>query len=109
MKLPFLIIVLLLTVTFSSALAETGAVPKSQSPVTVELYVTEWCPYCRKAQEYLKSKNIPFKAYDIEADSAAHTRYTALGGRGVPLIIVGQNRMSGFSVDKLEHLLKISR
>ena len=76
---------------------------------TVEIYVTDWCGYCRQAQSYMKSRGIPFVAYDIEKDSAANRRHKELGGRGVPLIIVGSNRMSGFSAKQLEYYLNNSR
>lgn len=72
---------------------------------TVEMYVTAWCGYCKKAEAYMKSKNIPFVAYDIEKDSSARQRHKELGGRGVPLIIVGSNKMSGFSPETLERYL----
>jgi glutaredoxin-like YruB-family protein len=76
---------------------------------TVEIYVTDWCGYCRQAQSYMKSKGIPYVAYDIEKDSAANQRHKAMGGRGVPLIIIGSNRMSGFSAKQLEYYLNNSK
>ncbi len=76
---------------------------------TVEMYVTDWCGYCKKAQNYMKSKGIPYVAYDIEKDNAANKRHQELGGRGVPLIIIGSNKMSGFSPETLEYYLKNSR
>jgi glutaredoxin-like YruB-family protein len=72
---------------------------------TVELYVTDWCGYCKRAVAYMKAKNIPFVAYDIEKDEAARKRFQQLGGRGVPLIMVGNRRMSGFSPETLERFL----
>lgn len=72
---------------------------------TVELYVTSWCGYCKQAAAYMKSRNIPFVAYDIEKDSSAKQRHAELGGRGVPLIIIGKNKMSGFSPETLEQYL----
>lgn len=87
-----------------------AAPPKKASfSGTVELYVTDWCGYCKKAQGYLKGRGIPFVAYDIEKDAAAHQRYKEMGGRGVPLIVVGSNRMSGFSQESLEYYLDNSR
>lgn len=73
---------------------------------TVELYVTSWCGYCRKAQEYLKSRQVPYVAYDIEKDPAAARRHKELGGRGVPLIVIGDKRISGFSAEALDHYLE---
>jgi glutaredoxin-like YruB-family protein len=76
---------------------------------TVDIYVTEWCGYCKQALSYMKSKGIPFTTYDIEKDSAAKQRHKDLGGRGVPLIIIGSNKMSGFSADNLEYYLNNSK
>ena len=72
---------------------------------TVEMYVTEWCGYCKKAKAYMQSRNIPFVAYDIEKDSNASRRHAELGGGGVPLIVIGDKKMSGFSPETLEHYL----
>ena len=72
---------------------------------TVEIYITAWCGYCKKAVAYMKSRNIPYVAYDIEKDSDAKQRHRDLGGRGVPLIIIGKNKMSGFSAEVLEYYL----
>jgi glutaredoxin-like YruB-family protein len=72
---------------------------------TVEMYMTEWCGYCKKAAAYMKSRNIPFVAYDIEKDSSAQKRHAELGGRGVPLLVIGDKKMSGFSAEILEQYL----
>ena len=72
---------------------------------TVELYVTSWCGYCKQALAYVKSNNIKYVAYDIEKDSAANQRYEEMGGRGIPLIIIGDNIMSGFSQETFEHYM----
>ncbi|HEY5975297.1 MAG TPA: glutaredoxin domain-containing protein [Geobacteraceae bacterium] len=76
---------------------------------TVELYVTAWCGYCKKAQRYLTDRGIPFVAYDIEKDSGARQRHKELGGRGVPLIIIGSNKVAGFSPESVEYYLNNSR
>jgi glutaredoxin-like YruB-family protein len=72
---------------------------------TIEMYATSWCGYCVAAEKYMRSKNYPFVKYDIEKDSAAKQRHKDLGGRGVPLIIIGSNKMSGFSPENLEYYL----
>lgn len=75
---------------------------------TVEIYLTEWCGYCKQALRYMDSKGVPYVAYDIEKDNAAKTRHKELGGRGVPLIIIGPNKMSGFSQKTMERYLSNS-
>jgi glutaredoxin-like YruB-family protein len=70
---------------------------------TVELYVTSWCGYCRKAERYLNQKGIPYMAYDIEKDEGAKRRYRELGGTGgVPLIQIGANQIKGFSPEAID-------
>jgi glutaredoxin-like YruB-family protein len=112
-----LITVLTLLLTFS--LAEAGTKPvtgsgqdartvvaaKTRFSGVVEIYVTDWCGYCKKAINYMKSHNIRYVAYDVEKDDAARERHRELGGRGVPLIIIGSNKMSGFSAENLEYYL----
>ena len=63
----------------------------------VVMYSTSWCGYCKKARQYFRANAIPFTEHDIEKDKSAKKKYDALGGRGVPLILVGKKRMSGFS------------
>lgn len=63
----------------------------------VELYATTWCGYCRKARQYFAREGIAYTEYDIEKDASANARHKALGGRGVPLILVDGRKMSGFS------------
>jgi len=71
---------------------------------TVELYMTSWCGYCRKAERYLSQKGIAYTAYDIEKDESAKRRYRELGGTGgVPLIQIGANQIKGFSPEAIDH------
>lgn len=70
---------------------------------TVELYVTSWCGYCRKAERYLTQKGVAYTAYDIEKDEGAKRRYRELGGTGgVPLIQIGANQIKGFSPEAID-------
>jgi glutaredoxin len=77
------------------------AIPGSEK---VQMFSTETCVYCKKAKNYFKSKGIAFVEYDIEKDAAAKRRYDALGGKGVPVILVGTKRMNGFSVSGFERI-----
>lgn len=88
------------------AVSRPAPAKKEQFNGTVEIYVTDWCGYCKKAIAYMKNRNIPYVAYDIEKDSGARQRHADLGGGGVPLIIIGNHKMSGFSAETLEHHLR---
>jgi glutaredoxin len=73
---------------------------------TVEMYVTDWCPVCKKAEQYMSARNYPFVAYDIEKDKSAMKRYQEMGGRGVPLILLGSQKLSGFSSSAIDQYMQ---
>ncbi|TVZ41094.1 glutaredoxin [Alteromonadaceae bacterium 2753L.S.0a.02] len=72
----------------------------------VLMYSTSWCGYCKKARRYFKQQGIAYTEYDIEKNSAAKRDYDRLGGRGVPVIVVGDKRMNGFTVAGFERIYK---
>ncbi|CAH0992565.1 hypothetical protein SIN8267_02698 [Sinobacterium norvegicum] len=73
---------------------------------TVIMYSTSWCGYCKKARRYFRSNNINFKEYDIEKNASAAKTFKRLGGKGVPLIVVGDKKMSGFSQSGFESIYR---
>ena len=79
---------------------------KQAKQKSVVMYSTSWCGVCKNARSYMQSNGIKFKEYDIEKNSNAHSKYKKLGGKGVPLITVGKNKMSGFSASRLEAMLE---
>jgi glutaredoxin len=70
----------------------------------VVMYSTSWCGYCKKARQYFEKNNIRFTEYDIEKDRRAKHQYDQLGGKGVPVILVGKKRMNGFSEAGFERI-----
>lgn len=70
----------------------------------VVMYSAEWCGYCKMARNYFQSKKIPFTEYDIDKNTQAKQKYDKLGGKGVPLILVGKKKMSGFSQQRFDSL-----
>jgi glutaredoxin len=76
---------------------------------TVEVYGADWCPHCRKAKRYMIEKGISFVYHNIEEDAAAKSAYQSLGGGGIPLIVIGGNKMHGFSAESLEYYLSRSQ
>lgn len=79
--------------------------PAAQATQTVVMYATTWCPYCAKARDYFARSGIAYVEHDIETSAAAHAEFKRLGGRGVPLILVGREQMNGFSEQGFENLL----
>lgn len=83
--------------------------PGSERP-QVELYVTSWCPYCKQATQFFRSRGIPFTAYDIEKDKGAAQRKNQLDSRnGVPFALINGQAIHGFSAEAYERALKRRR
>jgi glutaredoxin len=72
----------------------------------VKILTTTWCGVCKKAKTYLAGKGIYFSEYDVETSDIGRQEYKRLGGKGVPIILVGKQRMDGFSSSKLDEMLK---
>lgn len=72
----------------------------------VTLYSTSWCGYCRKARRMLNKHDIPFQELDVEKNADASVAFQRLGGRGVPVITVGDRIVHGFNYGRLRTLLE---
>ena len=79
--------------------------------VEVILYVTEWCPYCRKAREYLKSLGVNLMEYDVEKDKSKNQEKLLKSGgkKGVPVIDVEGIILYGFSLDQIKNAVEKRR
>ena len=78
---------------------------KSQT-ARVLLYTTRQCTHCRQVKAFLKKHKIPFTEWDIEQNRRAGKEFQRLGGRGVPLILIGQDQVPGFDPDSLGEALR---
>jgi glutaredoxin len=76
---------------------------------TLTMYSTTWCGYCKRARAYLAANAIPYKDIDIEATPENRAQFKAYGGKGVPMFILGEQRLRGFNEAKLGEFLKTSR
>ncbi|MCR8922003.1 glutaredoxin family protein [Dasania sp. GY-MA-18] len=70
----------------------------------VIMYSAAWCGYCKKAKQYFKAQGIAFTELDIDKNPRAKREYKALGAKGVPVILVGNQRMNGFSVKGFQRI-----
>jgi glutaredoxin len=70
----------------------------------VVMYSASWCPICDKARAYFESNGIPFQEYDVEQSKKGKRVYQRMDVSGVPVIIVGDRRMVGFSPEGFERL-----
>lgn len=63
----------------------------------VLLYVTSWCPYCRRAKALLTKKGLAFTEVDIEASAEDRKAMIDVSGRStVPQIFINGTHVGGF-------------
>ncbi|HOP99733.1 MAG TPA: glutaredoxin family protein [Acetivibrio clariflavus] len=74
--------------------------------MTVKVYSTPTCPWCTKAKEYLKSKNVDFEDIDVSKDpTAAVEMIKKSGQRGVPVLDINGNIIVGFDQRAIDRLI----
>lgn len=74
--------------------------------MTVTVYSTPSCPYCKLAKEFLKEKNVDFTDINVASDASAASEMVKLSGQmGVPVIAVGTQVIVGWNKDALEEAI----
>ena len=78
---------------------------------TIKLYGSDWCPDCRRAENFLKEHNISYDAIDIELDKEATATVEAInyGKRIIPTILINGKSLTNPSNDSLAVTLGISK
>lgn len=78
--------------------------PTAASVSGVVLYSAVWCGYCTKAKAWLAGKGISYREIDIDTPDGMASYAQAGGGRGVPLLVAGGQRVQGYSPAAYEQL-----
>lgn len=74
--------------------------------MAVKVYSTKTCPWCVKAKEFLKSKNVKFEDIDVGADRKAATEMIEKSGQmGVPVLDINGTIIVGFDKEAMEKAL----
>ncbi|MCI2284887.1 glutaredoxin family protein [Colwellia sp. MSW7] len=89
-------------------LLSTGNPSTYRKQQKIVMYTTSSCGYCAKARAYFAEKSIIYKEKNIETSKKYHSEFKALGGKGVPVILWGKNKMNGFSIAAFEKRYKES-
>jgi glutaredoxin len=79
--------------------------PAAKPKDRVRVFTAVWCGYCKKAKAYLAGRGVPFEEVDVEATDRGRREFEQIGGSGVPVILVGNQRMDGFEAQGLEAML----
>ena len=78
----------------------------SAAGAKVVILSASWCGSCKKAKKYFRKNRIRYTDYDIEKSSRGKRLFEKMGATGVPVIIVGDKRMNGFSESGFERLIR---
>ena len=71
-----------------------------------KVYSTPTCPWCKKAKEYLKEKNVQFTDVNVAGNQqAAQEMIKKSGQMGVPVIEIGGKIIVGFDREELDRIL----
>ncbi|MCB1531579.1 MAG: glutaredoxin 3 [Alphaproteobacteria bacterium] len=64
----------------------------------VEVYTTDYCPYCTKAKTLLQMKGVSYEEIDVTGDDDARIALVekAEGRRTVPQIFINDQPIGGF-------------
>ena len=74
--------------------------------MTVLVYSTPTCPYCKKAKEYFATKGVEFQDFDVSSDEAKQQEMIhKSGGMAVPVIDIGGTIIVGFDQAKIDAAL----
>jgi len=70
------------------------------------MFSTPSCSSCRKAKQYFRKKQVPFREVDVSRDqAAARDMVRRSGQQGVPQIRIGSKTIIGFDRPKIDRIL----
>lgn len=73
--------------------------------MSVIIYSTPLCPWCKKTKDYFKKHKIAFKDIDVSKNTkAAHTMMRLSGQTGVPVIVSNDAVIVGYNESRFKSL-----
>ena len=75
----------------------------------VVVFTTPSCPWCIRAKQYLRQRNVEFREVDVARDrAAANALVRRTGQMGVPVIEVDGRPVVGFDRPQIDRLLGLA-
>ena len=90
------------------AITVAGEAEKAPEGYSDEILVFGFkgCPWCVKVENLLRDNRVHYKDMDVEKSKHAKREFRKLGGGGVPVTVIGDQAIRGFSEEKIMALLK---
>jgi glutaredoxin len=83
--------------SISKLLEESDPAEAKRSP-SVELYVTDFCPWCKKAEQFFRREGVAYTLYNVQRDRKAANRMRSLTRyKGVPFAVINGRKIEGYS------------
>lgn len=107
-KVVYAVLILAVIAKFGYEMTRSDSPPEFVTSYgnTVVLYATSWCGYCQATRELLEANGIEYLEYDVENSSRGGREFRQLGGRGVPLVLIGGKTVKGYDPDMVLRLAK---
>lgn len=65
--------------------------------MSVKIYTTKWCPYCKNAKALLNNKNVSYEEINIEEKGMSREELAKItGGMSVPQIVINDEAIGGY-------------
>ncbi|MCX7023964.1 MAG: glutathione S-transferase N-terminal domain-containing protein [Spirochaetes bacterium] len=75
--------------------------------MSIRLYSTPSCSYCRLVKDWFRARNVKFDEYNVTADQRKAEEMVCKSGQsGVPVIDVNGRIIIGFNQPELERALR---
>ncbi|SHE45712.1 glutaredoxin family protein [Clostridium fallax] len=72
----------------------------------IKVYTTNSCPWCLKAKNYLKSKNVAFEELNVQDDmDAREDMIKKSNQRGVPVLDINGTIIVGFDKNAIDNAI----
>ena len=74
----------------------------------IKVYTTNSCPWCVKAKQYLKSKDIAFEELNVQSDMTAREEMVKKSRQmGVPVLDINGTVIIGFDKPAIDNALEL--
>lgn len=74
----------------------------------IKVYSTNSCPWCVKAKQYLKSKNVNFSEVNVSVDMEGRREMVNISGQmGVPVLNINGSVIVGFDKVAIDSALRL--
>lgn len=71
----------------------------------ITLLSATWCGYCDALRRDLDQMGVNYRELDIEDGAAGEAAFDAIGARGVPVLLVGQQVIKGYDPELARQMI----